>query len=215
MALRRHLGLTVRAVTRRRRLLPIVTLGVLAAVISQLVFEFGPLWLVALAVPAAAYGPYWAGLVSTLGFGGLLAGRLRLDRPVNAWAAAGAMTVAALLLTADTGLVAVTAAQVTLALLTGLAAIHVSAVLHDAVPSAIRSGVASGVSSLSWLAFLPVALGFGALSTAHGVHRAGWVLVALAVLAGALLAATARSARPARVGGVRAAAGCAVEPALV
>ena len=196
VALRRHLGLTVRAVTRRRRLLPIVTLGVLAAVISQLVFEFGPLWLVALAVPAAAYGPYWAGLVSTLGFGGLLAGRLRLDRPANAWAAAGAMTVAALLLTADAGFVAVTAAQLTLALLTGLAAIHVSAVLHDAVPSAIRSGVASGVGSLSWLVFVPVALGFGALSTAHGVQRAGWVLVALALLAGTLLAATARSAQP-------------------
>jgi len=207
VALRRHLALTVRAVTRRGRLLPIVTLGVLAAVISQLVFEFGPLWLVALAVPAAAYGPYWAGLVSTLGVGGLLAGRLRLDRPVNAWAAAGAMTVAALLLTADTGLVAVTAAQVTLALLTGLAAIHVSAVLHDAVPSAIRSGVASGVSSLSWLAFLPVALGFGALSTAQGVHRAGWMLVALAILAGVLLAATARSAQPAT--------GCAGEPVPV
>jgi hypothetical protein len=196
VALRRHLGLTVRAVTRRGRLLPIVTLGVLAAVISQLVFEFGPLWLVALAVPAAAFGPYWAGLVSTLGFGGLLAGRLRLDRPVNAWAAAAAMAVAALLLTADTGLVVVTLAQVTLALLTGLAAIHVSAVLHDAVPSSIRSGVASGVSSLSWLAFLPVALGFGALSTARGVREAGWMLVALAVLAGALLAATARSAQP-------------------
>jgi hypothetical protein len=200
VALRRHLGLTVRAVTRRRRLLPFVTLGVLAAVISQLVFEFGPLWLVALAVPAAAYGPYWAGLVSTLGVGGLLAGRLRLDRPANAWAAAGAMTGAALLLTADTGLVAVTAAQVTLALLTGLAAIHVSAVLHDAVPSAIRSGVASGVSSLSWLAFLPVAVGFGALSAAQGVHRAGWLLVVLVVLAGALLAATARSEQPAAAG---------------
>ena len=196
VALRRHLRLTVRAVSRRGSLLPIVTLGVLVAVIGQLVFEFGPLWLVALAVPAAAYGPYWAGLVSTLGFGGLLAGRLRLDRPANAWAAAAAMTVAALLLTADTGLVVITAAQVTVALLSGLAAIHVSAVLHDAVPSAIRSGVASGVSSLSWFAFLPVALGFGALSTAHGVREAGWLLVALAVLAGTLLAATARCTQP-------------------
>jgi hypothetical protein len=56
-----------------------------------------------------------------------------------------------------------------------------------------------------------VALGFGALSTAQGVHRAGWVLVALAVLAGTLLAATARSAQPA----VRAveSAGPAAEPA--
>ena len=199
--LRRHLALTLRAVSGRGRLLPIVTLGVLTAVISQLVFEFGPLWLVALAVPAAAYGPYWAGLVSTLGFGGMLAGRLRLDRPVNAWTAAGAMTAAALLLVADTGFVVVTAAQVTLALLTGLAGIHVSAVLHDAVPSAIRSGVASGVSSLSWLAFLPVALGFGALSTAHGVHQAGWLLVAATVLAGGLLAATAHADDPAPVTG--------------
>jgi MFS family permease len=197
VALRRHLALTVRTVTRRGRLLPIVTLGVLTAVISQLVFEFGPLWLVALAVPAAAYGPYWAGLVSTLGVGGMLAGRLRLDRPAGAWATAAAMTLASLALTLDAGLAVVTAAQITLALLVGLAAIHVSAVLHDAVPSAIRSGVASGVSSLSWLAFLPVALGFGALSTAHGVQRAGWVLVAAAVLAGALLVATARATDPA------------------
>jgi hypothetical protein len=70
------------------------------------------------------------------------------------------------------------------------------AVLHDAVPSAIRSGVASGVSSLSWLAFLPVALGFGALSTAHGVRSAGWLLVAASVLAGLLLVATARASHP-------------------
>ena len=31
---------------------------------ARLVFEFGPLWLVALAAPAAAYGPYWAALVA-------------------------------------------------------------------------------------------------------------------------------------------------------
>jgi MFS family permease len=194
--LRRHLALTLRTVTRRGRLLPIVTLGVLTAVISQLLFEFGPLWLVALAVPAAAYGPYWAGLVSTLGLGGMLAGRLRLDRPANAWAAGGAMTLSALLLTAHTGVVVITAAQITLALLAGLAGIHVSAVLHDAVPSAIRSGVSSGVGSLSWLAFLPLALGFGTLSTVHGVYAAGWLLVAATALAGGLLVVTARVAAP-------------------
>ena len=52
-----------------------------------------------------------------------------------------------------------------------------------------------------------MALGFGALSTAQGVHRAGWMLVALAILAGVLLAATARSAQPAT--------GCAGEPVPV
>jgi hypothetical protein len=58
-----------------------------------------------------------------------------------------------------------------------------------------------------------VALGFGALSTAQGVHRAGWVLVALAVLAGTLLAATARSAQLAAEAGPEPAAGPAAEPA--
>ena len=91
--------------------------------------------------------------------------------------------------------------------------------LHDAVPSAIRSGVASGVGSLSWLVFLPVALGFGALSTAHGVQRAGWMLVALATAGrnaagvAATVGAAAQSAESAE--SAQSAAGCAVEPALV
>ena len=83
-----------------------------------------------------------------------------------------------------------------LALLVGLAAIRVSAELHDAVPSSIRSGVASGVSSLSWLVFLPVALGFGALSAAHGVHTAGWLLVAATALASGLVAAIVHQQQP-------------------
>jgi MFS family permease len=190
--LRRHLAVTLAAITGRGRLLPIVTLSVLTALITQLVFEFGPLWLVALAVPAAAYGPYWAGLVSTLGVAGLLAGPLRLDRPAGAWTVAVGMIAAAVTLTVPVGPVAVTAAQITLALLAGLAAIRVSTVLHDAVPSAVRSGVASGVSTLGWLVFLPVALGFGMLSTAHGVRTAGWLLVGAAVAAAALVVAGAR-----------------------
>ena len=196
LPLREHLVVTLSALTRRRRLLPVVTLGVLTAVIEQLLFEFGPLWLVALAVPAALYGPYWAGLVSTVGLSGLLAGRLRLDRPATAWAAGGAMTLAALILTTGAGPALVTGAQITVALLAGLAAIHVSALLHDAVPSAIRSGVASGVSSLSWLVFLPLALGFGALSTARGVREAGWLLVAATLVAAGLIVAVAHADAP-------------------
>jgi hypothetical protein len=137
-------------------------------------------------------------MVSTVGLGGLLAGRLPLERPTTAWTVAGAMTASALVVTTGVGALAVTAAQVTLALLTGLAAIRVSAVLHDAVPSSIRSGVASGVSSLSWLVFLPVALGFGALSTAHGVRAAGWLLVASAALASGLVVAVAHQQRATR-----------------
>jgi MFS family permease len=80
--LRRHLALTFRTLTQQRRLLPVIALAVLTALLVQTIFEFGPLWLVALAVPAVLYGPYWAALMTTLGFAGVLAGRFPLHRPV-------------------------------------------------------------------------------------------------------------------------------------
>ena len=61
----------------------------------QLVLEFGPLWLVALAAPAILYGPYWARLMSTFGLGGLLAGRLPLDRPATVGVVDALMVLAA------------------------------------------------------------------------------------------------------------------------
>jgi len=82
-SLRRHLAVTFRTLTQRGQLLPIITLAVLTSVILQLILEFGPLWLLALAAPAILYGPYWAGLMSTFGLGGLLAGRLQLDKPTT------------------------------------------------------------------------------------------------------------------------------------
>ena len=193
--LRRHLAITYQTLTRRGRLLPIVTLTVLTSVILQVIFEFGPLWLVALAVPAILYGPYWAGLVSTLGLGGLLAGRLELHRPATVGSVVSLMILASLVLTAATNVIVVTLAQVVLALLVVLASIHVTHLLHDAVPSTIRSGVASGVSAISWMVFLPIALAFGVVSTRYSVHTAGWMLTVATVLAGLLLARTTLARR--------------------
>lgn len=72
------------------------------------------------------------------------------------------------------------------------------------MPSTVRTGVASGVSALSWMAFLPFALVFGVVSRDHGVRDAGWMLVAVTVLAGLLLIKVAlvgrrRPARPVEV----------------
>ncbi|MGH8823809.1 MAG: MFS transporter [Jiangellaceae bacterium] len=198
-SLRNHLAVTYRTITRRGRLLPIVALAVLASLILQVVFEFGPLWLVALAAAAVLYGPYWAGLVSTLGLGGLLAGRLRLDRPATLGTVVGLMILASLVLTRSGSIVVVTIAQVVLALLVVVASIHVTRLLHDAVPSTIRSGVASGVGAVSWIAFLPFALVFGLVSKNIGVHAAGWMITAATVLAGLLLAKVALGRGPEEV----------------
>jgi predicted MFS family arabinose efflux permease len=197
--LRRHLAVTYRTLTQRGRLMPIIALAVLTAVILQLVFEFGPLWMTALTVPAVVFGPYWAGLVSTLGLGGMLAGRLDLDRRATVGAVAGVATVATVVLTTSTSVALVVAAQVVLALVMVVAGIHVTRLVHDAVPSTVRSGVASGIGALSWIVFLPVALAFGVVSTRHGVHAAGWMLTAATVAAGLLLARAASGERAAAV----------------
>ncbi len=194
--LRSHLAVTYRTITRRGRLLPIVALAVLTSLLLQVVFEFGPLWLVALAASAFLYGPYWAGLMSTLGLGGLLAGRLRLDRPATLGSVVGLMILASLVLTISANVLVVTIAQVVLALLVVAASIHVTHLLHDAVPSTIRTGVASGVGAISWIAFLPFALVFGLVSKHSGVHTAGWMITAATVLAGLLLAKVALGRRP-------------------
>lgn len=192
-SLRAHIGLTYHALTRRGRLLPIVTLSVLTGLILQVVLEFGPLWL---AAPAVLYGPYWAGLVSSLGLGGVIAGRIHLDRPRTAAAAAALMTGSSVVLTTSGNVIVVTAAQVVLALLIVAAGIHISRLLNDAVPSTVRAGVASGVSTFTWIAVLPIALAFGLVSKHHGVHAAGWLITAITLAAGALLVWVAHT-RPA------------------
>jgi predicted MFS family arabinose efflux permease len=196
-SLRAQVTLTWQAVTRRDALLPVVALAVLTSALLQLVFEFGPLWMIALSASALFFGPFWAALVSTLGLGGLLAGRLDMKRTTVLAAVVAAMTAAALTLVLGRGLVAVTVAQVVLSLALVVVGIHVTKLVHDAVPSAVRSGVASGVSAFTWLAFLPLAIGFGLLADRVGVARAGWLIVLAVVVAGAVLVTV--TTRPAPV----------------
>lgn len=185
--LRTQISVTYRTILRSGQLRPIVALAMLVSVLLTTIYEFGPMWLVALSASAVLFGPAWAGLMSTIGVGGLLAGRLRLDRPVNLAAIVVLTTGSGVLLTASHSILLVTLAQIVIALLIMVVSIHVTSLLHDSVPSSIRSGVASGVSAFSWIAFVPFSLVFGLVSRDHGIHTAGWLLTAVTVLAGILL----------------------------
>jgi MFS family permease len=181
-----QLATTYRALAGSRALVPVVALAVLVAVTAQTIFEFGPLWLVSLAVPAVVFGPYWAALVSSLGFGGLVAGRLGLDRRRVVGLTVAVMLASGVALTLAVPFWVVVVAQVVLATLLAAASIHVTRLVHDAVPSAVRSGVASGIGALTWIAFLPVALLTGWVTETFGTATTGWLLVALTAAAGLL-----------------------------
>jgi MFS family permease len=196
--LRRHITLTFATMIRQPNVRQVMLLAALVGMLSQAIFEFGPLWLVALAAPAALFGPYWAALVSTLGVGGFLTSRLRLDRRATIGVLAVAAIASATALTQTRTLAVVIIAQTLLALLLAILGIHAGKLLHDAVPSTVRSGVSSGVGTLSWLLFLPFSLGFGSFARSHGVRPAGWFLAAAALVIGLLLvASTVRRPRPA------------------
>ena len=195
-SLRSHLALTVRTIVRRREVLRVLLLSALVAMLSQAVFEFGPLWLVALAAPAVLFGPYWAALMSTLGLGGYLAAKLDLTRMPVAVGFAVLAPVATVVLAVTRSVAAVVVAQVVLALLLAVVAISAGRLLHDAVPSTIRAGVSSGAGTASWVLFLPFALALGWLGREQGVPRTGWLLTGAALLVGVLLVVSVRRARP-------------------
>ena len=83
VAWRAHVALTYRTMIREPGVRQVMLLAALVGLLSQAVFEFGPLWLIALAAPAALFGPYWAAIVSTLGIGGYLTSKVNLDRRVT------------------------------------------------------------------------------------------------------------------------------------
>jgi MFS family permease len=193
--LRSHIALTFHTMITSRAVLRGLLLTATAGLLSQAVFEFGPLWLVALAAPAVLYGPYWAMLVSTLGAGGLLISRLHLERRRLIAVLITLSLATTLVLTWTHSLPVVVAAQVVLALVLAIIGIHAGRLLHDAVPSSIRAGVSSGAGTLTWILFLPFSLAFGWTARDSGIDRSGFMLAGAAVILGALLILSVRTSR--------------------
>jgi MFS family permease len=180
--LRQHISDTVGTLRGQPHLVPVAGLLVVTALLTQAVYEFGPLWLVEEDTSAALYGPAWAALMASLGLGGALAGRVRLQTrgPLAAVVALLALASATLLVSHHP--LVITGAQVVLATFAVAVGVLATRLLHDSIPSAVRSSVSSGIGAATWATFLPFALAFGAISDRLGVHTAGWLLVAAVVL---------------------------------
>ncbi len=181
-SLGRHLAVTVRTVRCQSRLIPIALLLVLTALLTQAVFEFGPLWLVDADASAGSFGPAWAALMAALGVSGLLAGRVRFEHWPSLAVVSAVLVGAGLALVLVPNPAVATAAQAALAALAIAIGIYLTRLLHDAIPSDIRSGVSSTVGAGSWVVFLPFSLVFGSVTERWGVDVAGSMI--LGVVAG-------------------------------
>jgi MFS family permease len=175
-----HLGRILRCATNTNVAWIVVAL-VANGLAMRLLFEFCQLWYLGLALPAVWYGPSFALLYSGAWSGGALADRLRDGRTVVV-AGFGTLAIAGGLFVQSP--VVVIGAQV--AAIIGITVLNIALTryLHDAMPSNIRAGASSVVSTIGYGAFVPTALGFGLLSRAHGIFQASvFVAGALAVMA--------------------------------
>ena len=207
VSVRQQIVATYRTVLSRGALRPIVALLVLTALLMQAMLEFGPLWLVALEAPAVAL---WAAMGGFDGGPrcGRFAGRPPGADPTDHGRGYRRHHCRRLCRLDHQPLPRpIVIAQVLLVLLVVAVSIPITGRLHDAVPSTIRAGVASGVGTLTWLTFLPFALLFGAVSDRSGVDDAGWTLGVVAILTVVLLGWTVR-------GFIRSPAGVPLEPAF-
>ena len=137
---------------------------------------FLAVWLVVLGAPAAGYGPQWAGLMVALGVGAMLGARPGVARrPVLAVLAVALVGACVGFSTSRVALLVVGAQIVVIGVL-AIIGVPLAGRLHDGIPSALRAGVTSGTSTLSWLAFLPLSLVFGFVGDSAGVFGAGAVL---------------------------------------
>jgi MFS family permease len=180
---------TLRALTGTATLRRVVLLAALTAIVAQVAFEFGPLWLVSAHAPSSWFGPYWAALVSTVGVGAWLTSRVDFTRSSLSLTIGGSAVAAALLLVVVSSVPVVILLQIVVALVAAMVGVRASFVMHEAIAANIRAGVSSGASTLAWITFVPVSLLFGWLSRAQGVHTAGWLLVLITAALAALLPA--------------------------
>jgi MFS family permease len=174
-----HLGRIVRGTTSGN--VGWIVLGLVAnCVVMRLLIEFYQLWYLGLALPVLWYGPSCAAMYSGAWSGGALANMLRGRGTVMA-AALGTLVIACGLFVRDPRVVV--GAQI--ATIFGVTVLNIALTryLHDAMPSTVRAGASSVVSTIGYGVFVPTALAFGLFSRGHGIFQASiFVVVPLAVM---------------------------------
>lgn len=188
----RQLRDTVRAITAKHALVPVVATLILQATITYCIYEFAQLWLLALHTPTAYFGVANAVLLASLGAGGVLVSRLRLHRYVRMLYALGLLLVGAigLVMLRNTAFIVIAQFIVT----TGLVCIHIifSRLLHDNVAPHIRSGASSAAASLGRFFIIPMAILIGYVAQHASIFTAAYILLVLTLLMSVFVLATAK-----------------------
>lgn len=182
ISLKDHTRLTIQSVIRHPQLIPVVLVLLAGSLATQLIFEFSQLWYLAIGMSVVWYGVAGAIIFSTIGFGGMAAERLeRASRRSLSFVVAILFVSSLGLMFAGSAAAIVMVQVIVLAMIIAIKVVFTK-YLHDELPSKVRAGSASAVSTLTGLVFIPTSLLFGVLVNRNSVFTAAALVVLLVCL---------------------------------
>lgn len=176
-----HIGQTFAAVLRTPILLPVVVAMVGFTMLQEILLEISQLWFIAVATPLGLYGLFSASLFSSWALGGILAARVRSNLSSYILMSLILVSIVGLITTRNYWLVA--AVQFVLAVSLIALGVILAKKLHDELPSKLRAGSASVVSTLARLLLIPSVLAFTAIGNTASIYSATYLLLGVAIVA--------------------------------
>ncbi len=177
----KHIRQTFAAVLTKPVLLPVVIAIVGFAILQDTVFELSQLWFIAVSAPIALYGLFSAAVFSSWTTGGLLAAKIKSKVTTVVLMGSILVCIVGLIIARDYRFVL--GAQFILAVSLVALSVILAKKMHDELPSRLRAGSASVVSTLARAMLIPVSLLFTATAYRYDVFTATYILLGIAVIA--------------------------------
>lgn len=176
----KHIKDTLKIVLQKGNFALLILTIVLLSLVLEFMLEVDQLWPLALALPVVLYGPLNALLLFAYGLAAPLASKLVKSRLLLITGSILALTFTIMLTVSNITVVVIAQAGLT-AILSALVVL-LTGRLHDNLPSQLRSGGSSTVSTLRTLTFVPLVFLFGWLTTKYSVFIAAYLLIPLIIL---------------------------------
>lgn len=158
----------------------LISTVVLISVVLEFFLQVDQLWPLALALPLVLYGPLNALLLLAYGLAAPFAAKLAKSRTLLVLSCVLVILFVSLLTISNLKLVVIAQAGAT-AILSALVVL-LSGRLHDNLPSHLRSGGSSAVSTLRTLVYVPLVFAFGLITTKYSVFVAAYMLIPLIII---------------------------------
>lgn len=182
-SIKEQLVTTFRAVLGRKVLIRLLLVVISVALVYEVIYEFSQLWLTATRVDTALFGPAFALVISSSGIAGLLAGKLSGKRSRVTPIAFALLLAGSVVLTFAHEFIVIVIAQAIVGGAAVLLSIFLLKDMHDLLPSAVRAGASSAVSTMTRACMIVLGLGFGVASAWVGIFATAWLLVGIVCIA--------------------------------